>query len=129
MSSARIDSASKVYPLDSPAAPDEVVTEKDVQEPPKLSRMLLRLLKDVASLKRLWTPSRIDFEDQAVSTAGAVVTLNHGFGGRVRWWIVDWQATGTAAPVLKRTTATTNDALVLASYVAGTATIRVEAAG
>ena len=127
--SARIDFAGRAYRLERPAEPDERVTEDDVKDAGKLARLLLRMLKDVGVLKRRFWPRRIDFEDQAVSTAGALVTLTHGFGGRVRWYLVDWESSGTSAPVLKRDSATDNNSLVLASYVAGTATIRVEEAG
>jgi hypothetical protein len=126
---ATVPASGVVRQLDRPASPDEVMSEVDAQNAVKLARVLLRILKDVATLKRRWWPDRIDFEDFPVSTAGATVTLNHGLGGRVRWWLVDWESSGTTAPILKRTSATTNDSLVLASYVAGTATIRVEAAG
>jgi hypothetical protein len=129
MGAARIDSDGTVYPLDRPISPDEVVTAKDVQEPSKLASMLLRLLRDVASLKRLWTPKRIDFEDVACSLGGTN-RLNHGFGGRVRWWVVEWlpASPGTAFG-LEQTAATDASTLVLASSTTGTATIRVELAG
>lgn len=129
MSAVRISSAAKVSTLDGRAQPDEVVTEADVQEPPKLARLLARLLKDTTALKRAFAPRRIDFEDVAVSTAGATVSLQHNFAGRVRWYLVGWSSTGTQAPILKEAAATTASTLVLASYVAGTATLRVESAG
>jgi len=131
MSAARIDSASKVTILDGKVAPNEVVTEADVQEPAKLTRLLTRLLRDVAELKRLFVPKRIDFEDVLVGSAAATTTLQHNMGGRVRWWVVDWQpSVGGAGPALRRDAAsTTSSTLVLFSGNTGTATIRVESAG
>ena len=63
--------------------------------------------------------------------AGAEVALEHGLGGRVRWWICGWRSSGTSAPVLRESTSNVpNDTtLYLQSYVAGTACIRVEQAG
>ncbi len=129
MSAARIDSSGAVAILDGMADPDEIITEDDVQDAKKLARYLARCLKQTAELQRRANPRRIDFEDVTVSTAGAVVSLEHGFGGRVRWWVVGWQSAAVTAPYLvESTTATTDRTLVLRSYVAGAATIRVEAA-
>ncbi len=130
MSAARVTSAGAVQALDSRAQPNQVFTEDDAKEPPKVARILARLLADVATIKQRFAPKRVDFEDVAVSTAGATVTLQHNLKGRVRWWLAGWQSSGTTAPILKEsTTATTDSTLVLMSYVAGTATIRVESAG
>ena len=106
--------------------PDEVVTEADVQEPPKLARLVLRLLKDVAQLKRAWTPDRVDFEDRVVDGTGVTLyRFEHGLGGRVRWWVVD----STGPHDLVRDASSDNNTLVLYSYGATTVTIRVERAG
>lgn len=129
MSAAKVN-GTKVTILDGRADPAEIVTEQDVQDASKLARGLGRVARDLAGLLRRFNPSRVDFEDVAVGAAGASVTLEHRFSGRVRWWLVGWQATGTTAPILKEdTTNSTSSALVLLSYVAGTACIRVEAAG
>ncbi len=130
VSAARFSGDGKVTQLDARAGAREVVTESDVQDPSKLAKLLTRILADVASLTRAWRPARLDFEDVAVSTAGAAVPLQHNMNGRVRWWVVGWQCTTNVAPILREdTTNTTASTLVLLSYVAGTATIRVEAAG
>lgn len=130
MSAARIDSDGGVTILDGRAEPDEIITEGDVQDPAKLARRLAEVSKSIADLRRAFVPSVRDYEDIPVSTAGAVVQLEHRFGGRVRWYLVGWQSAGTAAPILKEETSlTTNDTLALMSYVAGTACIRVESAG
>jgi hypothetical protein len=133
MSAAKINGTTTTV-LDGKASADEVVTEADVQDAPKLARMLVRLLATVADMRRAFSPRRIDFEDVAVSTAGAQVALQHNFGGRVRWWIVGWTSSGTSAPILRELAPTAPAApdpntLYLQSYVAGTACIRVEGAG
>ncbi len=129
MSAARISRDGTVTRLDGRADAEEVITEDDVKEPAKVTRLLSRILSNIAALKRVSAPSRFDFEDVAVSTSGASVTLQHNINGRVRWWVVDWECVTNAAPILRKdATNTTASTLVLLSYVAGTATIRVEAA-
>ncbi len=130
MSAARIDSNRKVWPLDGKSQPDQVVTEEDARDPAKVARLLGGLLNDVAGQKRQFTARRIDYEDQSAGGSGEAITLQHNFGGRVRWWVVDWTSGSAAAPILiKSATDTTDATLVLYSYQAGTVTIRVEAAG
>ena len=129
--SANIGSNDVVRQLDAKPEPDEQVTEEQVQEPPRLARLLMSLLRDVATLKRRWAPRRIDFEDRAVDGSGATkYRFTHGFGGRVRYWAVEWVGDPlTGGPCLERDADSTNDVLVLTSRSAGTATIRVEEAG
>ena len=129
MSAAKINGTT-VTQLDGKAGPDEAVTELDVQDAAKLSKMLARVLSTLAGIRRRHDPTRVDFEDVAVSTAGASVTFQHNFGGRVRWWVTDWACATNVAPILRKDdTNTTATALVLLSYVAGTVTIRVESVG
>lgn len=137
-SAARVDSAGKVKQLGPKASADEVVTELDVQQPSKLARLLCRILAQLAALRRQWAPRRLDFEDVVLAGAagaGVGVRLQHNFGGRVRWWVVEWTFGGGGAasgPVLLKGVAAgeiTDSTIVLYSYQAGTATIRVEEAG
>ena len=93
--SARIEATGTVKLLDGKAEPDEVVTEADAKDTAKLARLLARLLKDVATLKRRFAPKRIDFEDVAVGQVGTITNLAHKFAGRVRWSVVGWQTTAT----------------------------------
>lgn len=92
MPAAKYDINASLQQLDRAAQPDEVVTEADVQEPAKLARYLIRLLRDVAKLQRTANPPRIDFEDVTVGTSGARTLLAHHLNGRVRWSVVGWQA-------------------------------------
>lgn len=119
-----VNSAGVITRLGIRRQPDRTTTTADVQDPEKLARAVQALEKATATAS---TAKSVDFQDVAVSPAGALVSLPHGFGTRVRWWLVDWESSGTSAPVLKRDATSTNDTLVLASYVAGTVTIRIEA--
>ncbi len=127
MSAARIDAAGAVTTLDGRAEPDETVTENDVKDTAKLAKVLARVLATIALLKRSWTPSRVDFEDCVVTNPFTILTLEHGFGGRVRWWVVDQ----TSAMSANQTANTTADTLELYIYgdTDGTCTVRVEEAG
>lgn len=101
-----------------------------MQEPAKLARLLCRILKDVAALRRRWAPRSVDFEDVVVGSTPTTHSFEHNFGGRVRWWVVGWTSLTSTAPILLESgTAITSKTLVLLSYAAGTMTLRVEEAG
>lgn len=105
--------------------PDRTTTAEDVKDPEKLARTVQELR---ASALGEAERKELTFHDVSVSTAGALVKLPHNFGGRVHWSLVDWASTvGGAAPILEKSTTTDDNTLVLASYVAGTASIRIEA--
>lgn len=126
MSAARVDSRGKVIQLDRQAQQDENVTEQDVADVSKLSKLLARLMKDVAAVVGRFQPKRIDFEDIDVDDTGSTLyRFEHGFGRRVCWWVVD----SDDQAVLSRDASSTNDTLVLVSYAVARVTIRVEAAG
>lgn len=126
--SAIVDKAGKTRQLDRPAEPSEQVTVEQVADPPTLVRLLMRLLREVAFGNRRWFPQRVDHEDRVVDATGTTkYRFPHGFGGRVRWFPVDWQ--GAAGHGLARHDDSDTNTLVLVSYVAGTVTLRIEAAG
>ncbi len=126
----KIDSRGKVYPLGpKPSADDLLVTTEDVQDASKLALILGKVLDSVSTLRARWYPRKIDFEDLVCDGSGAALTLQHNFGGRVRQWVVDWTSGSAASPILIRGVETDANKLVLYSYQAGTATIRVEEAG
>jgi hypothetical protein len=127
--SARIDHTGNVYQLDRKAEPDEVVTEEDVKDAGKLSRLLMRLLRDVFTLKRRFAPKRTDFEDRAV-VSGTPLRLPHSFNARVRWWVVDWTPTTPGdLPIFEKSTASDRRTLVLDVGNSGKVSVRVEVAG
>lgn len=114
--------------LDRKPQPDEQVTEEDAADAPKLARRLTQQQKDIVELQQPFVPRRIDFEDITVDATGLVrYRFVHRFGGRVRWWVVDWS--GGAGAALLRDGQTDANVLVLVSVSAGVATVRVEEAG
>jgi hypothetical protein len=127
--SARVDRAGNVVQLDRKLEMDERVTEEDAKDAAKLARLLMRLLRDVATLKRRFRPKAIDFEDRAV-ISGTPLRLPHGFNGRARWWVTDWDPTtpGDAA-LFEKSSSSDLKTLVLDVGNSGTVTIRVELAG
>jgi hypothetical protein len=138
MSAARVTRDNAVIALDRAPQLDERVTEEDVKDAGKLSRLLMRILKDIASLKRRFYPRRRDFEDRAITGAGSVYRFEHRFGGRVRWWISQWKPASTAGnyiPLLAEssqdgtTLVLTNVSVLGINAFTGTVTIRVEEAG
>lgn len=127
MSSAVVSSV-RSKQLDARSVPPEQVTDDQVKDPKRLAELLGRLLVAVTELRRAWDPKRIDFEDQAV-TAGTEFDLEHRFGGRVRWWVVDWVPDATGDVAIFERTASTDTMLTLLPQNTGTVTIRVEEAG
>lgn len=130
MSSAKIKDDGEISTLDGKAAPDEIVTSEDAKDPEKVARILGKLLREVAELRRRWNPQRIDFEDITVTNAGDSYSFEHGFKGRVRWWPVGWRSgTADACVLVENETLTTDTTLVLDSYGDGIVCVRVEEAG
>lgn len=130
MPAAKISSTGVVTQLDRKAQPQDVILAKDVADPEDLAQILKGTLGDVKDLQNRHDPRRIYFYDQTTGTSGAALTLPHKFGARVHWQVIDWSSSGTSLWNLKKdTTNTTQDTLVLLSYVAGTATIKIEEAG
>ncbi len=129
MSAAKVDKDGTITQLGPKAGPDEVVSAEDVQDPVKLSKLLTKVLAAQAKQRRDWVPRSLDFEDLTCDGAGGVLTLQHNLGGRVRWWVVDWESVGAVTPILIAAPGTDESTLTLASYSAGIATIRVEEAG
>lgn len=122
-----VDASGNIRALTKQRQPDEQVTAAQVADTSWLARLLIRMLRDVADLRRRFWPRRVDFEDRAVDATGTkLFRFAHGLDARVRWWAVD--ATG-AVPALQRNAATDSNTLVLTSTVACTVTIRVEEAG
>lgn len=129
----RVTVDGKVMVLGPHSSPNDTISVDDVDDAPTLARILAGMFASLSMLLSRWYPRRTDYEDIAVSTAGAIVQLQHNFNGRVRWWVVGWVSTGTAAPVLRESSLagsiTDANTLYLQSYVSGTATVRVEEAG
>lgn len=131
--SANIDADGNVTQLDRRPEPDENITEAAVKSPAMLAKFLLRLFREVSLIKRRWMPQRTDFKDiVSIGTAMSPVTvsLNHGYGAPVVWWIV--RVTGLGAGSLKlaeELSTSTENHLDLSLMFSGTLTIRVEESG
>ncbi len=115
--------------LDLPAQPDNPVTEEQVTDVKRLSRLLNELRKDVMAQKRRWQPDFIEHEDVAVDGTGTTkYRFPHKLGKRVRWWPTDWTGATAGARFVKHADSDA-DTLVLVSYTAGKLTLRIEVAG
>jgi len=127
ITAAVVDRTGRVRSLVRDRAPDEDVTEEQLAKPKWLARLLVRMLKDLAALKRRPAPRRVDYEDIDVNGDGATQYIfAHGFGGRVRWWVTDCL---TSNGELSRHDNTTAAQLVLVSGAVGTITLRIEEVG
>lgn len=130
----RIPTAAIVRPEGPPRSlvssrePDEEVTEEQLTEQGYAVRLFMRVLREIAALRRRFVPSRIDFEDRAVGV-GTYERFPHGFGGRVRWWVVDKAGDEPELIRVEPDTLSDKNTLVLYSGVATTVTVRVEEAG
>jgi hypothetical protein len=131
MSAAKVDSSGKVTQLGGRVQPDIVVTAKDVEDTEKLARMLQQVLNDLAALKRQWAPRFTDFEELTMDATGTTkYRLRHGFGGKVRWWVVDSPELGAPDVQLQAHPDTDEDTLVLVSFSSViNIVVRVEEAG
>ena len=133
MSSALINQKTgAIRQLDKPAQPEEVIKQGDVEEPSLLTRLLKRILGDVAQLKRAFAPRSITFTDVAStgsSTVPSRVTLVHGLGGVVHWYVVRIQTTSSVLLPLYNEIVNDGEKLTLDIYYTGTFAIRVEEKG
>lgn len=126
---ARIEASGKVYPLDRPAEPEEIVSEEDAADTGKLARLLMRLLRDAADVRRRFFPRRITFANRVV-VSGDTMRLHHKFGVAVEYWPVKWRpATPGDVPVFDYSTDTDANTLVLDVGNSGTVSIRIESGG
>lgn len=106
------------------------VQDEDVKEPSKLAEVLRDILKRVTELEAHAPPEALEFEVD-LGSIGAQTTLFHNFNSPIRWYVVTW-CNGASTPVvghsLVQDASSTSRALVLRSYVAGRAIVRIEPA-
>lgn len=111
--------------LDAKPQPDEIVSEQDVADAPKLSRLLTRILRELVAIRRQWVPRSITFTNVPLDNTGtALFRLTHRFRGAVNWYVVGWRD-AAGRPDLTEDDATDRDTLVLISNETGTADIQV----
>lgn len=131
--SAIVPAHGPIRQLDTRPEPDEQITEDQAGDVSRLARLLTRLLRDVAELRRRWFPRRIDYEGiVSVGSSGTPEThqFPHSFGGQVRWWIVDCDGVGSVTlPLVMRTNTSDKNTLSLAFYFPGNFAIRIEESG
>lgn len=96
----------------------------DNPTPQQLATELRRLASRVQELEAAKAPFWIEFEVSC--PAAGTVTIEHGFGCPVRFYVVNWRAAAANPPVLRENSASTTKTLVLNSQNAGRAVIRVE---
>ncbi len=117
-----------VRKLDLAAGPDEQIQQNDVTDPPRLVRLMMRVINQIAQLGRRWWPPTIDHQDRVVDATGTTLyRFPHNIGGRVNWWPIRWR--GAAGYQFSEHSSSDTKILVLVSHSAGTVTIRIEAAG
>lgn len=126
MSAALIPSKGAARVLDGRAEPDEVVTPEDASDPSKLARLLIRILRELATMRRRWWPRRIAYVD--IDSSVSPIRLAHGFGGRVHWWLGDVDDAFSTL-IGRNRAASDGNTLVLTSSGSGIVTIYVEEAG
>lgn len=101
-----------------------VASKDDLSDPERLADTLKDIMRRLAKLEEVRPNDWTEFEVQC-GTAGATISLPHNFECPVRYSVVHWK--GSAAHALTvNETSSTNKILVLNSYVAGRAVVRVE---
>jgi hypothetical protein len=108
------------------------VQDDDVTDPVKLAKVLRSTLLRLTELESRIPPESLEFEVHT-GIDGALTTIAHNVGGPIRWWVTDWmQQDGVAYPVkapqLVQDATSTSSSLVLRSYKAGRAIVRIEPA-
>lgn len=105
---------------------DKVTTEM-VQDPVKLAETLTRMSNITTELSQnAQKGESVIFQDCEAPEDGDEIRLQHNLGRRVMWRVVDWTTSLSSAPALSRNTKeTTENLLVLNSYILGTISIEV----
>lgn len=137
--SANVDNDGSITRLDSAAEPDENITEEAVKDPKRLAQFLLRLFRAVTSVRRRWSPDRINFRDIVVAGTDVnpvTATFTHNFAGRVDWWLVSVSQFGSVTePIVQEAVngsgvpLSDENNLVLSFYFSARVTVRVEPSG
>ncbi len=109
------------------------IQDEEVKDAAKLANILRATLQRLSDLEARVPGEGADFE-VATNAIGDPVTLAHNLAGPVRWWVVGWTrpvALGSypsTAPILVQDASSDANNLVLKSYTAGRAVVRVEPA-
>ena len=95
----------------------------------KLAEVLRKIGERIGLLESVQRPDYNEYELEV--TYGTTYTLQHNFGGAVRWYVVDWappedNGFTDIAPAFVRSPNTISGSLILNCYSTGKAVIRVE---
>ena len=103
------------------------VTEDLVKDPTQLANTLTRMSNITTELSQnVQKGESVIFQDCEAPEDGDEIRLQHNLGRRVMWRVVDWTTSLSSAPALSRNTKeTTENLLVLNSYILGTISIEV----
>jgi hypothetical protein len=108
------------------------VQDEEVRNPSKLAEILRGMSAQLSGLEALVPSEGLEFEVN-VGELGSPVTMNHGFGVPVRWWVTAWLNpdggyTPMGSPWLVQDASSDLNTLVLRSYMTGRAVVRIEPA-
>lgn len=105
------------------------VQESDVKDTTKLADLLRSVMRRVSDVEARLPPEAVEFEVDCPATG--TVSISHNFGTAVRWYVTTWTQTDNVAypeagaELVQDATSSANT-LVLRSYRAGRAVVRVE---
>lgn len=114
-----------------PYSKQGVLSKEDACSADKVSNVVTAIAARVTEIERSIVTRTVEYQD--VPVTGSTLSpkyfaFRHGFGCRVRWYIVDIESTGSVSPTLRKEANKCDaDTLVLRSHSACTVTIRVEA--
>lgn len=98
--------------------------DQDIAQPSRLAEAFRDVQDRLAALEGKSGPEAAEYALVA-GTAGARLTVYHGFGSPVRWWVTD-VSSAVAGPSLVRDDTSDANTLVLRSYVSCSIVLRIE---
>lgn len=104
------------------------VSSEEVKDPTKLAEIIRQLSARVSELEARTGPESVEFEKDVTGTTVSPQSLSlaHGFGGPVRWFVTYWRGGITVSPAVAEQTTSTKDRLDLNVYSTGRIVIRIE---
>lgn len=100
------------------------ISDDEVADKHKLAEIIRALGRRVSELEARTPPEAVEFE--VITPAAGYVTITHGMGTVVRWYIVDWLPTSLGTAPSLELFSTTSDSITLYSASGGVAVVRVE---
>lgn len=103
---------------------NERYNAEDVDDAAKVATALGTSQRAVQTLQRQ-NPLPTYLYDVACGTAGAVIRIRHNLGRSAKWEVIDWKRTTPGGTHGLERVSDDRTTLTLASYVAGTASLKV----